>query len=141
MKKIKRRKYFVNKVVQLRYMGLVAIPLIVLLAALYYLMYYSVFSEMLIPEAIAATLLPAMKKVNIVVVISAPVLFFFILRMALIYSNRIIGPIPRIERRLNKAIAAGDYSIRLKTRNNDELSSLINKINILLEKIDQIQKA
>jgi len=136
MRKIKRRRYLVNKLIQFRYMGLVTVPLVVLLAALYYLMYYSVFNEMLIPEAIATTLLPAMKKVNITVTITAPILLFLILRTALIYSNRIVGPILRVERELDKAIA-GDYSVRRKARSSDELRGLVDRINTLLEKIDR----
>ncbi|OGW83783.1 MAG: hypothetical protein A2987_00895 [Omnitrophica bacterium RIFCSPLOWO2_01_FULL_45_10] len=136
MKSIKRKKYLVSKPVQFRYMGIVAVPLLVLLSGLYYLIYYSVFNEMLIPEAIAVTLLPAMKKVNMVVAISGPILIFAILKLALIHSNRIIGPIPRLEKELDKAIA-GDYTIRVKARDKDELSSFINKINLLLEKIQE----
>ena len=136
MKSIKRKKYLVSKPVQFRYMGIVVVPLLLLLSGLYYLIYYSVFNEMLIPEAIAVTLLPAMKKVNMVVAISGPILIFAILKLALIHSNRIIGPIPRLEKELDKAIA-GDYTIRVKARDKDELSSFINKINLLLEKIQE----
>lgn len=136
MEKIKRRRYLVNKGFQFRYMGLVVIPLVLVVAALYYLMYYSVFNQILIPEAIATILIPAMKKVNIVVGGAIPIILFGILRTALIYSNWIIGPIPRLERELDKVIA-GDYSIRIKARNNDELKSLVNKINMVLEKFDK----
>jgi methyl-accepting chemotaxis protein len=94
---------------------------------------------MLIPEAVAVTLLPAMKKVDLVLALSMPLALFLILRAALIYSNRIIGPIPRLERELDKAIA-GDHSVRIKARKNDELKSFICKINSLLEKIDQDHK-
>ncbi len=133
--KTKRKKYLVNKNVQLKYMGIVGVPLVVLLGCLYYLIYYSVFTQMLIPEAVSATLLPAMRKVNIICAVAIPVSLFFLLRVALIYSNRIVGPIPRLERTLDKAIA-GDFSVRLKSRGNDELGGLIKKINMLLEKVD-----
>ena len=136
MAEIKRQKYLVNKIFQLRYMGLVAIPLIILLTALYYLIYYSVFTEMLIPEAIAVTLLPAMKKVNLILLATVPIFLFLILRTALVYSNRIIGPVRRLERELDKVIE-GDYSVRLKTRHKDELRAFVNKINMLLEKVDK----
>ena len=139
MKKRKRRKYLVKKITQFRYMGLVAIPLITLLVALYYLIYYSVFNQMLIPEAIVTTLLPAMKKVNVTVAITGPILLSLILRTALVYSNRIVGPVPRLERELDKVIA-GDYSVRIKARDNDELKALINKINMVLEKVDRTQR-
>ncbi len=136
MEKIKRRKYLVNKVVQFRYMGLVTVPLVVLLAGLYYLIYYSVFNQMLIPEAVVTTLLPAMKKVNMTVAVAGPIFLSLILRVALIYSNRLIGPIPRLERELDRAIA-GDFSVRIKTRGKDELNLLVGKINTLLAQIDK----
>ncbi len=136
MAEIKRQRYLVNKIFQLRYMGLVAIPLILLLTALYYLIYYSVFTEMLIPEAIVVTLLPAMKKVNLILLATVPIFLFLILRTALVYSNRIIGPVRRLERELDKVIE-GDYSVRLKTRHKDELRAFVNKINMLLEKVDK----
>jgi len=132
----KRRTFLVMKGMQLRYMGLVAVPLVVLLGGLYYLIYYSVFTQMLIPEAIVTTLLPAMKKVNITVAVILPVALYLILRAALIYSNRVIGPVPRLERELDRVIA-GDYSVRLKARNKDELQSLISKLIVLLERLDQ----
>ena len=139
MIEIKRRKYLVNRIFQFRHIGLVMIPLIVLLASLYCLIYYAVFREILIPEVVVATLLPAMKNVNIAIAATAPVLLFFILRAVLIYSNRIIGPICRVERELDKAIA-GDYSVRVKARDKDVLYGFIDKINTLLEKIDTSQK-
>ena len=135
MKTMKRRTYLVNKGMQFRYMGLVAVPLVVLLAGLYYLIYYSVFAQMLIPEAVVTTLLPAMKKVNVIVALALPVVLFLILRTTLLYSNRIVGPIPRLERELDRAIA-GDHSVRLKARDNDELAPFIQKVNALIETMD-----
>ena len=117
-------------------MGLVVIPLLVVASAIYYLMYYSVMNQILVPEAIATILLPAMKRVNVVAMGTMPLVLFGILKTALVYSNWIIGPIPRLERELDKVIA-GDYSIRIKARNNDELKSLVNKINMVLEKFDR----
>jgi len=136
MTQIRRKKYLVNGPVQFRYLGFVAIPLVVLLAGLYYLIYYSVFNEMLIPEAVAATLLPAMKKVNMFLLIAGPIALFFIFRRALVYSNRIYGPIPRIEREIEKVLA-GDYSVRIKARDNDDLKEFIDKVNLLVEKIER----
>lgn len=135
MKKLRRRKYLVNKPVQLRYMGFIAVPLVLLLAGLYYLIYYSVFNEMLIPEAVCATLLPAMRKVNMFLLMTGPVIFFVIFRRALIYSHRLYGPIPRIEKEIDKVLA-GDHSVRIKARDNDDLKDFIDKINLLVEKIE-----
>lgn len=140
MSAVKRHRYLVSKPMQYTFMGMIAVPLVLLLASLYYLIYYSVFSQMLIPEAVAVTLLPAMKNVNIIVLVALPVLLFVLLRAALIYSNRIIGPIPRLERELDRVLA-GDYSVRIKARDKDELRGFISKINSLLEKLDSGSKA
>jgi len=140
MRSIRRRRYLVKKDTQLRYMALVAIPLIMALAGLYYLMYYAVLSQILIPEGVIAMLLPAMRRVNIVVAISLPVALFIILRIALIYSNRIVGPVPRLEREIDKMLA-GDYSLRLKVRDKDELRSLVKKIDMLLEELKKEKRS
>lgn len=134
MIKIKRRRYLVNKGMQFRYIALIFIPLITLLTGLYYLMYYAVLNQILIPEGVTAMLLPAMKKINIIAAISAPLVLLIILRIALIYSNRIIGPLSRIEKEIDK-ILSGDYSLRLNVRDKDELNSFVKKVNMLLEKI------
>jgi len=136
MLKIRRRKYLVKQDTQFRYMGLVLIPLVLLLTCLYYLMYYAVFNHLLIPEAVISILLPAMKQVNTVLILCMPVLFFLLVYAGLIYSNRLIGPIPRLEREIDRIIA-GDHSIRLKTRDKDDLKQFVGKINILLEKLSK----
>ncbi|MFH1622360.1 MAG: hypothetical protein ABIA97_04485 [Candidatus Omnitrophota bacterium] len=132
MKSVRRRKYLVNKFFQFRYMGMTIIPLIALLLTLYYLIYYCVLNQMLIPEAVAVTLLPAMKKVNMAIAVTGPILFLIILRMLLIYSNRIIGPVQRLEKQLDMFIA-GDRSIRIAARKNDELRNFVAKVNSVLE--------
>jgi len=136
MLKIQRRRYLVNKNMQFRYIALVLIPLIISLTALYYLMYYAVLNQILIPEGVTAMLLPAMRKINIIVAISVPIILVIIVRIALIYSNRIVGPLSRIEKEIDK-ILAGNYSLRLNVRDKDELNSFINKVNMLLEKVEK----
>jgi methyl-accepting chemotaxis protein len=117
-------------------MRLVTIPLIILLAALYGYIYYSVFTQILIPEAIAVTLEPAMRRVNMGLLLSAPAILFLIIRATLRYSNRIVGPIPRLEREIDRVIA-GDYSVRIKARNDDELKGFVSKVNSLIETVDK----
>lgn len=139
MRMPRRRKYLVNKPVQFKYIALITIPLALLLSGLYYLIYYSVFRQMLIPEAVVVTLLPAMRNVNIITAFSLPVLLYLILKLALIYSNRIIGPLPRLQKEIDRVLA-GDYSLRMKIRSKDELKTFINKINLLLDKLEKANR-
>jgi len=136
MAKRKRRRYFVNNTFQYRYIAVVIVPLIILMAGLYYIMYYSMFTHMLIPEAVAATLLPAMKKVNFVLLATLPVTLFLIIRAALVDSNRVVGPVSRLERELDM-ILAGNRSVRLNIRANDDLKPIVDRMNRVLDTINK----
>ena len=136
MAKRKRRRYFVNNTFQYRYIAVVIVPLIILMAGLYYIMYYSMFTHMLIPEAATATLLPAMKKVNFVLLATLPVTLFLIIRAALVDSNRVVGPVSRLERELDM-ILAGDRSVRLNIRAKDDLKPIVDRMNRVLDTISK----
>ncbi len=136
MAKRKRRRYFVNNTFQYRYIAVVIVPLIILMAGLYYIMYYSMFTHMLIPEAVTATLLPAMKKVNFVLLATLPVTLFLIIRAALVDSNRVVGPVSRLERELDM-ILAGDRSVRLNIRAKDDLKPIVDRMNRVLDTISK----
>jgi methyl-accepting chemotaxis protein len=50
--------------------------------------------------------------------------------------HRIAGPIDRLEKELDK-IAKGDFSLRLKIRRKDELHSIAEGINKVLDRIKE----
>lgn len=54
-------------------------------------------------------------------------------------SHRIVGPMIQIQRVLERAIK-NDYSPRIHLRNNDYLYEIADKLNLLLEKLDQKTK-
>ena len=54
-------------------------------------------------------------------------------------SHRIVGPMIQIQRVLERAIK-NDYSSRIHLRNNDYLYEIADKLNLLLEKLDQKTK-
>jgi len=54
-------------------------------------------------------------------------------------SHRIVGPMIQIQRVLERAIK-NDYSSRIHLRNNDYLYEIADKLNLLLEKLDQKSK-
>ncbi|NQT21842.1 MAG: methyl-accepting chemotaxis protein [Candidatus Omnitrophica bacterium] len=48
-------------------------------------------------------------------------------------SHRFAGPLERVEEDLDK-ILEGDYSVRFKVREKDDIKNIVNKLNRLLEK-------
>ena len=132
----RRRRYFVKKKLQFKYLLFVLlamlIPTIVCGAALYYLIWQTVANEVAVPEAIAAGLVPAMERVNVILLISLPLIFIIMLLFSIVISHRIAGPVYRLEKEM-KEIAGGDYSRRIKLRSNDELQEIADGINSILE--------
>lgn len=139
----RRKRYFVKKRLQFRYLLFVLfamiIPTLVCGGALYYFIWQTVAAEIAIPEAIAESLTPALYKVNIVLFISLPLVFLIMLLLSIVISHKIAGPVYRLERDL-KEISEGDYSRRIKFRSNDELQEIADQINKILEHIGKENK-
>lgn len=109
------------------------IPTAIVSAVLYYLIFNLLAWHIGIPEIIAYNLIPVLRKINFIILISLPVIFLLIWLMAMELSHRIAGPLFRIERELEERIAGkGQGHIRLRPK--DELKTLVDKINRLLNK-------
>lgn len=134
--KNRRRKFLINKKMQFELMAFTVIPMLLGGAGLYYLLYYFIANEMVIPEAIVQILLPAMGKVNLLLLVIAPIMIFAVLRSALVYSNKIAGPLYRIEKELDEITATRDFKARIRLRKGDQLHSTADKANRLLEKME-----
>lgn len=107
------------------------IPAGIVAVCLYYLIFNLLAGELAIPEAIAYTLLPVAKKVNLIILISLPTVLLIIWLMALEFSNRIAGPLYRIEKELDQRIS-GEKKGAIKLRRKDEMKDLVDKINKIL---------
>ena len=109
------------------------LPVAVVGACLYYLIFNMLASQLGIPEIIAYNLLPVARKINLIILIALPFTLSIIWLMALELSHRIAGPIYRLEKELDDRIA-GKGSGLIKLRKNDEFKLLVEKINTLISK-------
>ena len=109
------------------------IPTAIVAAILYYLIFNLLAWQIGIPEAIAYNLIPVVRKINLIILISLPIIFLLIWMVALELSHKISGPLFRLERELEERIAGkGHGHIRLRPK--DELKALVDKLNKLLNK-------
>ncbi|MFH0912974.1 MAG: hypothetical protein V1884_01650 [Candidatus Omnitrophota bacterium] len=138
MEKIRRKKKFMGTSFQKRLLFLIftsaVIPTAIVSAALYYLMFNLLAWQIGIPEAIAYNLIPVVKKLNLIILISLPIVFLFLWFMALELSHRISGPLFRLERELEERIAGKGKGQHINLRPRDELKVLVDKINKLLNR-------
>ena len=135
------RKFFsVHNKLERHYLRLIVmsliLPTLIIGSCLYYVIFNIMAEQLGIPEIIACHLLPVVRKVNLILMISLPVVFFLLLYIGLILTRNLVGPIQRLERELEEIIA-GDFSKRLRLRKKDRLKPLVDDINILLDKIEK----
>ena len=127
-----RKRKFLGTSVQNKTLILVflaaVVPMTIVAACLYYLIFNMLAWQLGIPEAIAYNLIPVAKRVSAILLMSLPVVLIIIWLTALELSHRISGPVYRIEKELDDIID-GKKKGPIRLREKDELKSLADKIN------------
>ena len=134
-----RKKWWVKHPIQAHFMSIVLaamlVPILVVGGGLYYLVFYLLAKQMAFPEAIAANLVPVVQSVNLWVLFSLPLVLVGIWWIAIVMTHRFAGPIERLEKELDHAIAGGHLRSKIRTRRNDALKGIADRINLILAKI------
>jgi len=132
-----RLRFVIKKKYHAKYLFLIiasmAVPALIVGSFLYYFIFTVVAEQLGIPEIIAINLLPALRKVNITIVLSIIPLFVLLIFWALLLLHRFVGPIERIEGDLDK-ILKGE-SVQLRVREHDEIKGIIEKVNKIIKKL------
>lgn len=113
----------------------IILPTLITGGCLYYVIFNLMAEQLGIPEVVAYHLLPVVEKVNLILMVSLPLLFLILFFIGVILSRRLVGPIERLEKEL-KEVVSGNLSKRLKLRRNDTLKPLVDDINTLLDRIN-----
>ncbi len=136
----RRRRYFIKSGLQIRYLRVILLaiilPTFLFSICLYYMIFYLMAQQLGIPESIVYNITPVLKKINFILLTGMPIISILLLFWGLIISHRIAGPVYRLEQDLEK-IAKGDFSLRIKLRKKDELSSIAEGINKVLDKVEK----
>lgn len=144
-KKVKRRKYLINKPLQFIYSGitvyLLLIGILVVGMATYYITLNTILTQLEAQggmvqayEIVRNINILLMKRISVLVLIV--VIFAFVL--AVYYLHRIAGPIFRIERTLNE-IAQGKRVDFIHLRKKDFFHSLADALNKVIGLIQKEQ--
>lgn len=133
-----RTRLFRGTKLQFKYLMLVVIsmlvPTLIVGSCLYYFIFTIMAEQLGIPEAIAINLIPVLEKINFMLITGLIPLFILLFLWGLILSHRFSGPLERIEKDLDK-ILEGDTSIRFKVREKDDIRSIVDKLNKLIERL------
>ena len=135
----RRKKYFVERALQLRFARFVLVFMFLSCAITACAVFYSTFmilSEKLVGIYPQGRLIEIFRSVyfafGLVLVLVAPVIFY----VAVVFSHRIAGPLPKIYQTLRN-IGNGQWDERLVLRKHDELKELADVINEMAAKLKQ----
>jgi len=137
MKRNRRRQFFANKLHRQTFLlfSIAALmPAILASIALYYLIFGVTANEMGFLEAIASNLIPASRKVALILLAVTPIVILVLLVFAYRMTHTMLGPYDRIIKELDDRIT-GKKSEDISLRKKDKFWPLVNKINRLLHKI------
>ena len=130
-----RNKKFLGTSVQKKLLMLIffcaVIPLAIAILSLYYLIFSLLAWQIGLPQEVMDTLIPAIRKINLIMLVAIPILLFVIWVFAMEISHRIAGPIFRLEKELDDHLE-GKSRGPIKLRAKDELKILAEKINRLI---------
>ncbi|MFH1777092.1 MAG: hypothetical protein ABH952_06000 [Candidatus Omnitrophota bacterium] len=132
----KRKKIFANKMhrnIFLLVLMAVSSPTIIVTIVLYYLIFNITASQFAIPESIAYNIIPAARKVIIILLALAPVYISVMLIFVYRITHAIIGPFDRIINELGERLKNGGGQ-HITIRKNDKFWPLVSLINKLLDK-------
>lgn len=140
--KYRRKQYFVAKKFQLKYVGTILALVFLTAIMCSYLVYYTMM--VIMGDKIAnvypqGRLMSIVNTVNIRILVSMLLLTPIITIIGIFASHKIAGPIDRIERFLG-SMAGGDFSQVLTLRKKDELISLVNGINGVVNSVKSTVK-
>lgn len=136
-----RTKYFTGSHIQVKYLSLLLIsmtvPLVVVGCCIYYLIFTLVAEQIGIPEYIAHTLFPVIKRINVMLLMALPPLFLMLIAWGVALSHSFAGPLERLERELKAVSKDHHYKHRIILRKNDDIKPVADAINKLLEKLEE----
>ena len=135
----RRKQFFANKFhkqVFLLFLLAALLPTILTVISLYYLIFGITAVEAGIPETIAYTLIPAAKRVAVILLLLTPVAFIALLLLAHKLTHAAIGPYDRIVRELDECLE-GKRRGPLRVRGTDKFVPLVERINKLLAQRDK----
>jgi len=136
----KRKQLIVNPGVQYKLLCLilvsVLIPTLLTFTSLFFLIQSIIVEAQIESEVVYSALMFLTHKVFIILFLGFVFITVLLLTWSLIFIHRIVGPLFRLEKELDKVIDGKTIS-KIRFRKHDSFKALADKINIL---IDRAQK-
>lgn len=138
-RKFARKSFITKDTAQLKILSLLLISMLVPVffvgSFLYFLIFKILSDQPNIPGFTASALDPVIRKTNLAIIVTFTPLFILLLAWGVIFSHRLIGPLQRIQKNIDRMAKQGDLKARLNVRKYDYIKPLVDSINSLLDKL------
>ncbi|MBI3009169.1 MAG: HAMP domain-containing protein [Candidatus Omnitrophica bacterium] len=136
----RRTHFLVDKKFQFRFLGSVILLTILIMLLSATITYYILYSQMqrfltTIPVDILFSVASVICLTSLTVLL---ILLPLVIVLGIFMSHKIIGPIMRMEKLLEE-VGDGNFNINIKLRRGDELISLANAMNRMVDKLKSKQ--
>ena len=134
IKNNRRQQLFANKLHRDTFVMILlssVLPLFLVTLALYYLVFQITAEEVAIPEVITYTLIPAARKVIIILLLATPAIIIALMVIAHRLTHSLVGPFDRIVRELDDRLNNNKRE-PIVLRKKDKFLPLVERINKLL---------
>jgi hypothetical protein len=126
----RRKTLLVDKYIQLEFIAIVVITFLIMMVLT--VLNFTSFLYTILPQASIV----AGKDRIIIYIVSTVLIIGVAAVFVLIYSHRIIGPIPRLQREITDMVESGDYHLFV-VRKKDKLKNFIESINLLIKELNE----
>ncbi|MFC1809453.1 hypothetical protein ACFL3D_04970 [Candidatus Omnitrophota bacterium] len=137
--KNKRRQLIINPTVQYKFIFLIfmsiSIPAFIISFWSFSILQNIIATSQPSSEIVKHAIGLSVRKLNILIVIGFSSIATLLIYWTVLFSNRVVGPIYRLEKELEDIIDTNDFSRRLHFRKDDSFQTLALKINALLEEV------
>ncbi|MDA3793333.1 MAG: HAMP domain-containing protein [Elusimicrobia bacterium] len=133
MAKYRRKKYLTEKKYQMRYTSVIILSMLIMALVIGGMAYWQIKIMNPTPQQLAKLAGWGAYTIRVVLLLAAA---FF---AGIFLSHKIIGPIRRIERGLEK-LNDGEFDINVKLRGGDELAQIANQVDLLAQKLQAVSE-
>ncbi|HOW27851.1 MAG TPA: hypothetical protein PK876_05060 [Elusimicrobiota bacterium] len=133
-----KRKYLINKPLQFKYALLIGGVLFVMMLLVQTHTYLLIQS--LLPNLFSSTLGRSVRAIQLWMAINSVIYLIVIAALSIFISHKIAGPLYRLEKSIQEILDSNDVRQRISLRKGDELQSLADLINRLLERFAHVSK-
>ena len=133
-----RRKYLIDKRMQLKYALMIGVVLLVMVILVEVHSYLTMQS--LLPNLFSSAIGNQVKQIQTSLLINGIIYTVVVALVSIVISHKIAGPVFRLKRDLREMIDTKNYARKLSVRKGDELQDLVAVINELLADINQQQR-